>query len=275
MRKRETALLPGSGKELGEERDPQFVTALARGLEILRAFRRGDPPLGNQEIARRTGLPKATVSRLTYTLGVLGYLKYSPDDSRYSLSTAALALGFSALGSVAVRDIARPYMQSLADETGVSVALGARDGKSMVYLEHCRGDSPLHMGIEVGSHIKMATSAMGRAYLAALPQAERDQFLERLKADPVSWPKLRDGISQAVQDLSERGFVLSIGEWKEQVNAVGVPLALGTGTLLFALNCGGPAIILTREQLVERVGPRLVEIAKAIIADMNGLQASA
>ena len=58
------------------EGDPNFVTALARGLELLRAFRPGDTLLGNQEFVRRTGFPKATVSRLAGTLVSLGYLRY-------------------------------------------------------------------------------------------------------------------------------------------------------------------------------------------------------
>ncbi len=266
MRKREIAL-SSNANDGSENKDPQFVTALARGLDVLRAFKRGDSPLGNQELAQRTGLPKATVSRLTYTLSSLGYLDYSADSAKYTLSVAALALGFTALGSMAIRDVARPHMQALANETGVSVALGARDGNAMIYVEHCRGDSPLHIGIEVGSHISLATSAMGRAYLAGLDSADRALVLDQLRRRD-DWSRIGPGIDQAFADIANQGFNLSIGEWKPEVNAVGVPLVLGSGPLSFALNWGGPAVLLPRDRLVETVGPRLVATANAICAAM-------
>ena len=250
-------------------RDAQFVTALARGLDVLRAFRRGDPPLGNQELAQRTGLPKATVSRLTYTLSSLGFLAYAPVTAKYTLSIRALALGFTALGSLGVRDVARPHMQALADETGVSVALGARDGTSMVYIEHCRGASPLHMGIEVGSHISLARSAMGRAFLAGLDLAERVQLMEAM-SHRDNWAEIRQGIEETLAGYTARGFVLLIGDWRPEINAVGVPLVLGSGgSLTFALNCCGPAALLSRDDLIDRVGPRLMASAHAIRKAMN------
>lgn len=265
MRKRE--IDPGRTGP-GEGSDPRFITALARGLSVLRAFRRGDPPLGNQELAARTGLAKATVSRLTYTLSRLGYLSYSTDTGKYTLSVSALGLGFAALGSMGIRDVARPHMQALANETGVSVALGARDGTSMVYLEHCRGDSPLHIGIEVGSHINLAGTAMGRAYLAALDEKERAALILELKKKE-SWKRSKKGVNEALADHGRHGFVLSIGEWRPEVNAVGVPLVLGSGPLTFALNCGGPAVLLPRDKLIDQVGPRLMDVARQIRLEMG------
>ncbi|MBX3536800.1 MAG: IclR family transcriptional regulator [Chelatococcus sp.] len=263
MRRREIALATPEAEGDGG-RDPQFVTALARGLDVLRAFRRGDPPLGNQELAQRTGLPKATVSRLTYTLSSLGFLTYAPVTAKYTLSIKALALGFTALGSMSVRDVARPHMQALANETGVSVALGAQDGTSMVYIEHCRGASPLHMGIEVGSHISLARSAMGRAFLAGLDLAERAQLMEAL-SHRDNWAEIRQGIEDTLAGYAERGFVLLIGDWRQEINAVGVPLVVGSGgSLTFALNCCGPAVLLSRDDLIDRVGPRLMAVADAI-----------
>ena len=81
------------------EGDPNFVTALARGLELLRAFRPGDTLLGNQEFVRRTGFPKATVSRLAGTLVSLGYLRYDEALGKYGLDAGVLALGFAYLAS--------------------------------------------------------------------------------------------------------------------------------------------------------------------------------
>lgn len=246
-------------------RDPQFITALARGLEVLRCFRPGDGALGNQQIAERTGLPKPTVSRLTYTLSTLGYLTYLPELGKYRLGVAVMSLGFSCLGSMGVRDIARPLLQELADYSGVSVALGTRDRLSMVYVECCRGDSTVTLALDVGSHIKLGTSAMGRAFLVGLPEAERTPLLERLAAhEGDRWPAVKAGIDQAMKDYRTLGFTISAGEWKQEVNAVGVPLNLGDGHLTYALNCGGPAYMLPRDRLLADIGPRLTAIADRI-----------
>src|SRR4051812_7404599 len=104
------------------EGDRKFVVALARGLEVLRAFRAGDHLLGNHEISSRTGLPKPTVTRLTYTLTRLGYLTPVPRFGKYALAPAALALGYTALAGQGIRPVAQPFMQALADYSGGAVA---------------------------------------------------------------------------------------------------------------------------------------------------------
>ncbi|MEF2552082.1 IclR family transcriptional regulator [Aurantimonas sp. A2-1-M11] len=262
MRKRGAADAAGG---LPLDDDPGMVTALVRGLDVLRSFRREDGALGNQEIARRTGLPKATVSRLTYTLSRLGYLVHLPETANYRLGPGALALGFATLGSLGVRDVARPFMQALADETQCSVALATRDGMAMLYVEACRGSSAIRVDLDVGGHLKLATSAIGRAYLAGLAERERADLMAKLAArEGAAWPDMAEKIAAALEDFRAGGFVVSAGDWKREVNAVGVPLAIGTGGLAFALNCGGPAFALPAERLRDDVGPKLVRTAAAI-----------
>lgn len=252
------------------DKDPQFITALARGLDVLKAFRAKDGPLGNQQIAERTNLPKPTVSRVTYTLSKLGYLNYLPDAGKYQLGVGVLSLGFTCLGSIGLRDVARPMMQEMADWSGVAVALGTRDRLSMVYVECCRGDSAITLNLDVGSHIKLGTSAMGRAYIAAMPEHERTNLLEQLEAhEGARWPQVRDGIQEAIEDYQTRGFTLSTGDWKSEVNAVGVPICLGDGSLSFALNCGGPAYKMSRERLINEIGPRAARLAEDIRRSMG------
>lgn len=261
MRKREGELKPfGMGQD---DSDPRFVTALARGLDVLRAFRRGDSGLSNAELSDRTALAKSTVSRLTYTLTRLGYLQYSADTGRYSLSVSALALGFSALGAMAIRDLARPVMSELAEDIGCSVALGAPDRRTMVYIEHCKGSSPLHIGMEVGQHIKMASSAMGRAYLASLEPEAREKLLTEILANDPAANSQRAGVERAVEEYRLNGYVTSVGEWKTEVNSVGVPVLLHGGQT-YALNCGGSALVLRTENIAA-TGEKLVRAARRIL----------
>lgn len=266
MRKR-NASRNEDGKVPPVSDDPGVVTALARGLDVLRAFQRGDGALGNRELARRTDLPKATVSRLTYTLSRLGYLVYLPETANYRLGPATLALGFTTLGSLGVRDVARPHMQALADDVRCAVALATRDEMAMLYVESCRGSSAIRIDLDVGSHLKLATSAVGRAYVAGLADAERAQLMAKLEIrEGAAWPRMREGLEVALEHYRAHGFVVSAGDWKSEVNAVGVPLGVGTGSLAYALNCGGPAYGLPRERLESEIGPKLVATAARIRA---------
>ena len=249
-----------------EEKDRQVITALARGLSVLRCFRQGDRFLGNQEIAERTGLPKATVSRLTHTLTTLGYLSHSKRFNQYSLGTAVLSLGYSLLGNLDILKSARPLMQELADHAEASVSLAARDGLHMVYLENCVARANMiTLRIDVGARTRIANTAMGRALLCGLPEDERAELVEQIRqATPKGeWPQIKAGIDQGAADYREKGFCFSLGDWRENVNSIAVPLIQADRSVL-AINCGGPAWQLSAEKLEQDIGPRLVEISRRL-----------
>ena len=236
--------------------DRKFVIALARGLEVLRVFTPSDGLLGNQEISARTGLPKATVTRLTYTLTLLGYLSHIERLGKYQLAPATLALGYSTLANMRIRQIARPHMQALANYSGGSVALGSRDRLNLLYVEHCRAKSAVMLRLDVGSRIPIATTAMGRALIAAVPEKERDFLMRHIaRHDGKAWPKVRAGIERAVKDLAMRGFTLSAGDWQKDVAAVGAVLIPRDGSGLLAFNCGAPAFHFSRARTRERDRP--------------------
>jgi DNA-binding IclR family transcriptional regulator len=243
--------------------DRHFVTALSRGLELLACFRHGERMLGNQELARRCGLPKSTVSRLTHTLTKLGYLVYVEESAKYSLGTATLSLGSTMLARLDIRKLAHPHMQELADFSQAMVSLGTRDRLSMIYIDVVRGPAAITLSLDLGSRIQIATSAMGRAYLTAVPEAERLDILERVRelAADGRWPDLEAGVVQAQKDINTLGVCCSFGEWQADVNAIAVPVRPGGGLPPMAINCGAPAYIVSKEFLLEKVRPRLVALA--------------
>ena len=258
-------------RELDEDRvasgkdDRQFVTALARGLEVLRAFRPGSGALGNQEIADFTGLPKPTVSRLTHTLTKLGYLNHLARLGKYELGTPVLSLGYVALSNMQVRNVARAEMQELATYADASVALADRDRLSMLYIQNCVGQSTLALRIDVGTRVPMAFTSLGRAMLAAVPENERQYLMDHIKKRyDGNWRKLRKSIEDCVDQVGTRGFCLVDGEWRQHVRAVAVPLILPNGAGVMALNCAGPTMKLTLEQLETDMGPRLVHLARNV-----------
>ena len=251
--------------------DRKFVSALARGLEVLRAFTPTEGLLGNGELVARTGLPKPTVTRFTYTLTKLGYLTYVERLGKYQLAPAALALGYSALANMRIRQLARGPMQKLADYADASIALGTRDRLDLIYVEHCRGKHGMMLRLGLGSRIPMVTTAMGRALIAGLPETERDWLLGYLRRDAgKGWPKIRAGIERAIDDVATRGFTLAIGEWERDINAVGVPLLAPDGSGAFAFNCGAPSFQFTRDRLERDIGPRLVNMVRNVEVDLSG-----
>src|SRR5579864_917454 len=251
--------------------DRKFVSALARGLEVLRAFTPTEGLLGNGELVERTGLPKPTVTRLTYTLTKLGYLAYVERLGKYQLAPAALSLGYSALGNMRIRQIARAAMQKLADYADASVALGTRDRLDLIYVEHCRSKHGMMLRLGLGSRIPIATTAMGRALIAGLPETERDWLLGYLRREAgKGWPKIRAGIERAIEEVATRGFTLALGEWERDINAVGVPLLAPDGSGAFAFNCGAPSFHFTRDRLERDIGPRLVNLVRNVEVELSG-----
>ena len=249
--------------------DRHFVTALARGLEVLACYRSGDKALGNQEIATRCKLPKSTVSRLTSTLTRLGYLVQVEDSGKFRLGSATLALGSAMLARMDVRQVARPLMQELADFSRAMVSLGTRDRLSMIYVENCRSSAALTHSLDVGSRIPVVSSAIGRAWLAAASERDRRDVMERVQElDEFAWPAVRAGIERAIDEHQRLGVACSFGEWQKDVNGIARAFSPGPGLPPMAINCGGPSFTLGTDFLLAEVRPRLIDAARRIEAAM-------
>jgi DNA-binding IclR family transcriptional regulator len=166
-----------------------------------------------------------------------------------------------------VRQLAKPRMQELADYSGMPVALAGRDRLTMVYLERCRGANAITLAIEVGSHIKLATTSVGRAYLAGLGASDRAAILaeiERHEGD--NWPTVRRGLDAAFECYAKHGYCTSLTEWKSDVNGVAVPFLPHDGSPVLAFNCGGPAQQLTLEKIEQDIAPRLIDLVRHVSA---------
>lgn len=266
--------LPGLSRIADAAGDRQFAIALARGLEVLRAFTAADRTLSNRELCDRTGLPKATVSRLTHTLTLLGYLSRGPDQ-RVSLAAGVLALAYPMLASLGIRQVARPWLEQLARETGCTVNLGTRDRLSAVYLDSCRADRGNRHRPDIGTPLPLLATAIGRALLLARPAAEQSAILNRLKvADPVRFRVERPLLDAEREAFRRRGWTHSASQWRPGVHAVAVPLAQSLQPEPVAINCtlsiddGGTAATARRAgetpRWIDAVVPRMLETARRI-----------
>lgn len=241
--------------------DRQFVTALARGLEVLRCFTPATPELGTTEIARLTGMPQPTVWRLCHTLLQLGYLMSVPGRQTLRPGVPLLGLGYAALASQPISELALPDMQAMAIRHEGAVSLGARDGLSMIYLQRCQGSSIVFAELQVGSRVPLATSATGWAYLAALPKSDRAALFAELKASlGAQWPAIERSLQKALGAYEKTGYVVNRGVLHRRINSVAVPLRSADGSILLSLSSGGIVDIFTPDRLAE-VGKELKALA--------------
>ena len=256
-------------EDMQDENDRQYVTALARGLELLRCFSSKHQHLGNQELSQMTGLPKPTITRLTHTLSRLGYLKQVSNSSKFQLSVGVLAFGYSMLSNLSIRSIAHSYMSDLADYAGAAVAMATRDRLNMIYLEVVQGKGNATMRRQVGTYLPIHQSSMGRACLAILPEDEREFLLNAIRTKyKDDWIKINRDLDKAFKDYQDYGYCFSIGEWQKDVNAVAVPYYNEQHGLL-VFNCGGPSFILNREKLEDDIAPRLLHMVNNIHSELG------
>lgn len=250
--------------DMQDENDRQFITALARGLELLRCFSSKHQHLGNQELSQMTGLPKPTITRLTHTLSRLGYLKQVPNSSKFQLSVGVLSFGYSMLSNLSIRSVAHPLMKDLADYAEAAVAMATRDRLNMIYLDVVQGKGNVTMRRQVGTHLPLHLSSMGRACLAAMPEDERDFLMNAIRSKHAEeWPSIKKSLEKSFQNYEELGYCFSLGDWHKDVNSVAVPFIHEQHGLL-VFNCGGPSFLLNQEKIETSIAPRLLHMVNNI-----------
>lgn len=257
--------LPGLINPHDVSTDRQFAMNLARGLQVLRAFTATTPLLGNREIADRVGLPKATVSRLTYTLTLMGYLTRDARLQKYRLGPGVLSLGHPLLASMNVRQLARPIMERLARATGCSVNLGLRDRTDVVFIDTARGDpANVHLP-DIGSTRPLLASAIGRVLILSRPHDERDAILNFLKVqDAALFERLNASLLADQKRFAEEGYCHSFGDWQQDIHAVAVPLRQAPGDPPLAMNCTMAAYRIRKDQLEREAVPQLKDAARQL-----------
>ena len=241
---------------------PDFVHSLAKGLEILSAFS-GGALLGNQQLVKLTGLPKATVSRLTTTLVTLGYLQPDAQTRKLRMGTRVLGMGVTVQREIGLQRVARPFMEALSKSLDLTVSFGTRDRLGLVFLEVARPPTKTRLvtNTDVGSILPLASTSIGLAYIVAAPVKEQSQILHSLsRRHKDEWPPMRLHIEKAHQEYERQGFVITQRSWGRDVNGVGVPMRLPQRHALYAFHCAGPASHMPVQRMRRELGPRLLEM---------------
>lgn len=251
---------PASGDE---------VRVLARGLAILKAFAPRNEWMSNQQLAEVVALPRPTISRLTSNLLKMGYLEYSAERGLYRLGASVLTLGFAARAAMGINVLARPLMQDFADREDTTTVLATREGLAMFCHEVCHGHHMVALRVSPGSRLVLPYSAMGRALIGALPEAERVALLGDIRHRFAKhWGHLEADLADAVTQMRGKSFCTTIGTLESGVNGAAAVIDWPGTTHMYVIGCAGPAARHPRERIEKELGPRLLAIKAALEAQL-------
>lgn len=250
--------------------EPTLNRSLERGIEILRAFRPGADLLGNGEISERTGLSRATVSRLTQTLVEVGMLEHDRSLRAYRLAAPVLSFAHAMRAGSPVLHAVAPLMQTLAEKLRINVGLAVPDRDEMVYLESVRYNRRISLrNVVAGQRVPMELTSLGRAYLAVADELTRralmTQFRERRES---GWNQIHDEIRSAIRSVKERGFCSA--SWQPEVVALATPIVV-EGRPVYVLNTS----VTTKASIAQTesmLGGPLLELSESVKATLAALE---
>lgn len=203
-----------------------YVTAFGRGLSVIRSFSRSQPTLTIADVARATGLNRATARRFLHTLEADGYV--SNDNGRYSLRPSVLELGYAYLSAMSVDDLFHKHLQELAEQVHESCSAGVLDGNDVVFVARAQTSYPrmMTLALSVGTRIPAYLTAIGRVLLAEFSDAELDAYLRQVELHQETERTITDPVAlrEAIKSVRELGYCLMDQEIDTGICAVAVPV---------------------------------------------------
>ena len=251
----------------GRGHGPDFVEALARGLDILAAFGADHRSMTLREVAAAAGLARPTARRLLLTLEELGFVRSG--DGVFELTPKVMNLGMAYVSSLGLWDIARPHMQALVARTGESSSMAQLDGSDIVYVARVSVPKLIALRVEIGTHFPAVQTSQGKVLLASLAP---DQVAAALSQPSRSGlpPYIGRSPEQLRDELAEvraRGWALADEELAPGVRSVAVPVRDGTGAVRAAMNVTVHAAETTTQRLLHDHLPLLLTTAGEISAE--------
>nr|WP_091566868.1 helix-turn-helix domain-containing protein [Oryzisolibacter propanilivorax] len=247
------------------EADSKLVSALARGVSILRCFSNKCQELSARELMDLTGLPKPTLFRLIDTLCELGLLRYSERLSKYVPGLGLLQLSSPVLTRMALRQFARPHMQALADLTEGQVQLTVGHKRELCLVELANGMGNTVFRQEIGVSTSLSRTATGRAYLMNMGPDERETYLQDLKdKDPQRAAWLEQRLVQARDDFARHGFCRSHGDLHREIESIAVPMSQPQDGELWVFAVSVPVFSPMYARLETDLGPRLRTLVRSV-----------
>ena len=236
--------------------------SLERGISILQAFKPGSDLLGNGELAERTGLSRATVSRLAQTLVDSGMLEHDRRRRAYRLAAPVLSLAHAMRSGSPVLQLASPWMRTEAEQHKINVGLAVADGDEMVYLESVRYSRRVAWrNVVAGQRVPMELTSLGRAWLAAAPEQTRRGLMVRLRERRASgWRDLAREIDAAIASVDQHGYCWAA--WQPQVVALATPVVvLGHPVYVLNMSVAGDVAV---QEVVDRLRAPLLKLGRRL-----------
>jgi IclR family transcriptional regulator, pca regulon regulatory protein len=251
----------------GRGRGPDFVEALARGLDILASFGDGHRGMSLSEVAAASGLARPTARRLLLTLEELGYVRST--DGAFRLTPKVMSLGMAYVSSLGLWDVARPHLEHLVAQTGESSSMAQLDGSDIVYVARVSVPKLITLRVEIGTRFPAVQTSQGKVLLAALPAEAVAAALAQPSRSGLP-PYIGRSAMQLRDELTEvraRGWALADEELAPGVRSVAVPVRDGDGIVRAAMNVTVHAAETTTERLLREYLPLLLTTAGEISAD--------
>lgn len=246
---------------------PEFIEALARGLEVITAFGAGGAVVSLSGLAETTGLARPTVRRILLTLTELGYVRATAGG--FALTPRVLELGVAYVGSQGLWDVARPHLETLVARTGESCSIAQLDGSDVVYVARVAVPKIVTLSVQIGTRFPALPTSLGKVLLAALPADE----LEAVLAHPTRsglvarWRPDGDERDAELREVRARGWAVTDQQLAPGIRSVAAPLRDGAGRVIAAVNVNAHAAETSVERLVTEHLPHLLWAAGAISAD--------
>ncbi|MGB6583530.1 MAG: IclR family transcriptional regulator C-terminal domain-containing protein [Streptosporangiaceae bacterium] len=251
----------------GRGRGPDFVEALARGLDILASFGADHRSMSLSEVASAAGLARPTARRLLLTLEELGYVRSG--DGTFQLTPKVMNLGMAYVSALGLWEIARPHLESLVARTGESSSMAQLDGSDIVYVARVSVPKLIALRVEIGTHFPAGQTSQGKVLLAALPADQVSAVLAQPSRSglPPYIGRSPDQLRDELSEVRARGWALADEELAPGVRSVAVPVRDGTGVVRAAMNVTVHAAETTTQRLLHDYLPLLLTTAGEISAE--------
>jgi len=256
--------MPKLKRSDAEPRATDFVESLDRGLRLLQVFGSSHAPMSLSEIARAADLPRATARRILFTLQHGGYV--ASDGKLFALTAHVLTLAGSYLRSNQIVAVLQPVLDQIAIAAQEISSLAVLDGDEVVFVARGSPTRIFSGGLDIGYRLPAFCTAVGRAMLGRLADAELKARLAAMRREPMTPQTVTDPKRLFASIIADRewGYSLVDREAEPHFRSIAVPVRRYDDVIIGAINIGSHVDRISTEEMIARFLPLLREGAESV-----------